>query len=89
MKSFDQHISLIRKSHSERFYYSLSLTLLELDFLANQLVRDPQLSLTLLEHPYYGKEGKASLFTHKATNHLIKEVYIYYIKKTTRYSFFL
>lgn len=81
MKSFDQHISLIRKSHSERFYYSLSLTLLELDFLANQLVRDPQLSLTLLEHPYYVKEGKASLFTHKATNHLIKEVYIYYIKK--------
>lgn len=78
MKTIQQQIELVRKNQINQLQDALSFSLLELEWLTKYLANDQLLTANLLEHPYYAKEGKASLLTYKTSHQLIREVYLYY-----------
>ncbi|MGX7163910.1 hypothetical protein ACWOB4_08435 [Enterococcus songbeiensis] len=58
--------------------YSLENNFLQLDNITHQMPYDRQLSLKKFEHPYYSREGQASLKKNMMSNKLVEEVYLHY-----------
>lgn len=78
VKSINEQVALTAKNQLIQLKYSLENNFLQLNYLTQKMTDDHQLSLNFLTHPYYSKEGKASLQTYKITNEFVEEVYLYY-----------
>ena len=87
VKSINEQVALTAKNQLIQLKYSLENNFLQLNYLTQKMTDDHQLSLNFLTHPYYSKEGKASLQTYKITNEFVEEVYLYYKEEPENFFF--
>ena len=76
--SIEQQVTLNAKNQLLQLKYSLENNFLQLDNITQNIPYDYHLSLNNMEHPYYSKEGRASLQKNKINNQLVEEVYLHY-----------
>ncbi|KAF1303201.1 helix-turn-helix domain-containing protein [Enterococcus sp. JM9B] len=77
-ESINKQVTLTAKNQLLQLKYSLENNFLQLDNITHQMPYDRQLSLKKFEHPYYSREGQASLKKNMMSNKLVEEVYLHY-----------